>query len=187
MLFIATNFLFKRALLLCVLSRFCRYCLTSSLDLFPVHSGKNVMGVDGDIISCECAPSLEIKKTSPVLWHHEKKGHRRNAKNKQTNISAPEIHRRSNVQPYASKGPIFLLGMTALQSDALLSVTFHHHPDHLRPPTSLPPPTQGRSGREFLITSASASLNTLHVTSAAYWPSAAASIWTQMAGIVHFV
>lgn len=171
LLFIATNFLFKRALLLCFLSRFCRYRLTSS-PAFPCTRWLKCVGI-------RCHDRLRtctvLRDQGRLLFNgtSNKRGTlKRNDGKKKQNIPARELHRRSGVQPYASNEPIFLLGMTAMQSDALLSVTFHHHPDHLRPPTSLPPPTQGRSGREFLISSAPA----LHGTSAAYRTSAATSI-----------
>lgn len=103
------------------------------LQPFPARAGKNASG--GDAVDRR-APSLEIKGNSCFMARRTK-GERSKetmAKKKKNNLPARELHRRSGVQPYASNEPIFLLGMTAMQSDALLPLSDF-------PPSSGPPPS----------------------------------------------
>lgn len=102
------------------------------LQPFPARAGKNVSGGDAVDRLCERAPSLEIKGDSCFMARRTK-GARSKEKEKK-NLPARELHRRSGVQPYASNEPIFLLGMTAMQSDALLPLSDF-------PPSSGPPPS----------------------------------------------
>lgn len=108
------------------------------LQPFPAHAGKNVSGGDAVDRLCERAPSLEIKGDSCFMARRTKGARSKEtvAKKKKLNKNLParELHRRSSVQPYASNEPIFLLGTTTMQSDALLPLSDF-------PPSSGPPPS----------------------------------------------
>lgn len=143
------------------------------LQPFPARAGKNVSGGDAVDRLCERAPSLEIKGDSCFMARRTKGARSKETMAKKTTsqpvnyTGAPACSLMQATNPFSSS-----VWRRCRVTPSFLSVTFHHHPDHLRPPTSLPPPTQGRSGREFLITSAPAS----HGTSAAYRTSEATSI-----------
>lgn len=139
LLFIATNFLFKRALLLCFLSRFCCFCLTSSL-FFPY--------------SCTMWKKRVGKQNHNQVWMYTvfrdqgqylfygafKKGHAQN-KLLQTfkHVNHTGVPTSSLIQAQSN----FSLQYDSIAEWRLPLSDFPPSPGHLHPPPSfLPPPTQ---------------------------------------------